>query len=750
MYLAISAAISAFAAELSGSLLLLNLLFLFPFYFFRRNYVQLVLIFLCAFISYSCFSMNGKRVPDSGEAVFHWQEAVKIDGGRVKGFAKLADGTIVYLFYSFRSEEEKSRFSSVHLPAFQFTGTIEEQEIEPPAHRYSFDMARYLRMNGAAAVMEASDITSAVHRGKRAALSEYRARVKAHIDNMFPAPLAVEAQALLIGDRSNMSDELQKEYRTLGITHLFAISGLHVGLLTFFIRTVLLRIGFRKEWVTLGLLLFLPLYAVIAGGAPSVWRAVTVTMLVMIALSGNYKLRIDDALAWSALGFIFLQPHTVFQPGFQLSYLAAFSLLYSSKILADAKNGLMLSFLVTVITQAALYPVLLYHFYELSISSFIANLLYVPLYSVFILPANIILLLFSWTPFAALLFAVYEPVRQWIGSATSWLASLPYQVWTPGQPDAFGAALAAAGIIIFLVALEKRSAVIAGIVCLLLPAFYLEMKPKLHKEAIVSYIDVGQGDSTVIELPYRKAVYVIDTGGTLTFGERNFKTPEKSFEVGRNIVVPYLKGKGITAVSKLLITHADADHMEGADEVLEELRVKEIHMPPGSEQEKTMQPLLELIEAQRIPVKLQKEGDGWSAGRYSFQYIAPGDEPYVGNDSSLVLAMHSSAAAFLFPGDIEKLGEQRIAQRYASADFTRVILKAAHHGSKTSTTEPFVRLLQPELAIISAGRNSRYGHPHAEVTERLTEHGVPFLTTAERGTIEIRAGSNGYIVSSSR
>ncbi|WP_301109627.1 DNA internalization-related competence protein ComEC/Rec2 [Sporosarcina sp.] len=754
MYVAIPIAISAFAAEISESLLLLNLLVLIPFLFLRKDYVHLVLTGVIVCFSFMYFSKTTPVLSDTASAVhFQWNDQVKIDGGKIKGFARLSDGTKVYMMYALQSEHEKKKFQSVNLAAYQFTADTERKEMEPAAHSYAFDMARYLRMNGAAGIME----VTALHSGQevltiRSRLSNYRYELKQHISECFPESLVTEAEALLIGDRSGMDRELQKQYQTLGITHLFAISGLHVGLLTFFIRTILLRAGFRREWVTYFLLGFLPIYACVAGGAPSVWRAVSVTMILLLAVSGKLRLRLDDALALSAACFIVLQPHIVFQPGFQLSYLAAFSLLYSSAILQQAKNGLHVSFLVTVITQVALYPVLLYHFYELSLSSFAVNLLYVPLYSVFILPANLLLLACSFLipPAARLLFNFYEPVRAAIGSFTSWLASFPYQMWTPGQPDGFGSALAVAGILLFLVSVERKKSVTFGLVCLLLPAVFIEVKPMFHRDVIISYLDVGQGDSTVIELPFRKAVYVIDTGGVVHFGEKNWKTPEKPFEVGRNIVVPYLKAKGITKIDRLIITHADLDHMEGADEVLEELKVREIHMPPGSEQENTMKDVLRLADEQEIAVKLVSEGVNWRVAAYDFLYVAPGERAYEGNDSSLVMLMKAGDWTFIFPGDLETDGEKRLLSSYRGTDFGRVILKAGHHGSKTSSTEPFVRHLMPELAIISAGRNSRYGHPHAEVTDRFKAYGIPYLTTAEKGTIEIRVQKNSYSVKSSR
>ncbi|WP_167693458.1 DNA internalization-related competence protein ComEC/Rec2 [Sporosarcina ureae] len=684
---------------------------------------------------------------------FHWKDQVKIDGAKVKGFATLTDGTVVYLMYPLTSEEEKKRFQTARLSTYQFTAEVEPKEIEPAAHDYSFDMARYLRMNGAAGILEATRITSSEPLTTwRSKLSHYRAAIKQHIHDRFPSSLVTEAEALLIGDRSGMDRILQKEYQTLGITHLFAISGLHVGLLTFFIRAIMLRIGFRKEWVTYGLLLFLPTYACIAGGAPSVWRAATVTMIVLLAVSSNLKLRLDDALALSAIFFIVMQPYIVFQPGFQLSYLAAFSLLYSSAILSQAKNGLIVSFLVTVITQVALYPILLYHFYELSISSFVANLVYVPLYSICILPANFLLLICTYVVpgLTGSLFFIYEPIRQWIGSMTTWFASFPYQMWTPGQPDGVGSAMAVVGILIFFVCLERKNFIVFGLICLLLPALYLEVKPILHRDVIISYIDVGQGDSTMIEMPYRQAVYLIDTGGVVHFGDNDWKTPEQPFEIGRNIVVPYAKAKGITKVDRLIISHADMDHMEGADEVLEELRVKDIHLSPGSEQEIAMDDMLQLAKVQNIPVHLVKEGANWEVGDYQFQYVAPEERIYDGNDSSLVLVMKDEDLHFMFPGDLEKEGEQRFLQRYISADFQRVVLKAGHHGSKTSSTEPFISFLQPEFIIVSAGRNSRYGHPHVEVLDRFHAHRIPVWSTAEQGTIELRVKDGVYSATSSR
>lgn len=686
----------------------------------------------------------------SDTIILTWADNAKIDGGSIKGFAKTTSGITVYAMYKFETLEEKERFIASNLPSVSYTVVGSFQPADIPSHPYAFNMKNYMRMYGASGIFE---VESILHTEKKdtilARLAAQRQNIKRHIHNTFPESLITEAEALLIGDRSNMSEEDATNYRRLGITHLFAISGLHIGLFTFMLRELLLRLNVRRETVNILLIVLLPVYAIIAGGAPSVWRAVSVTIIVLVTVFGRVNMRLDDALALSAIGFIIYKPFILFQPGFQLSYIAALSLVLSSKILARGTSALAISFLVTMISQLSLYPILLFHFHELSLSSFLVNVIYVPLYSVVILPANILFLLLTLfaMPVAEILFFYYVPFRELIQQITGWVSALPYQLWTPGKPGAFEVVFAVIGVLCFFIFYEERKSIQRYLPFIIIPALLIHLLPYMDSSLRVTYLDVGQGDSAVIELPYRRGVYVIDTGGTVMFGEKNWKTPSNSFEVGKKIVVPYLKGRGITMIDKLIISHAHADHMEGADEVVEEVSVGEIHIAPNSGAEEEMKDLIRVATEKNVPILEMEDGIYWTEGQNSFMYMGPQDRNYVGNDSSLVLLMKTTGPSFLFTGDMEEEAEAKFLRKYSEVKFGEIILKAGHHGSKTSSTESFIKMLRPKLAVVSAGRNNRYGHPSPEVLDRLAEYQVPVLVTAENGSVTVTVKGDGHSIS---
>ncbi len=359
------------------------------------------MIAILVIISFSTFfytsSILQHRVhPIEKLTTLTWTDSYTINGPKLRGFAKLANGAKVYAVQTFQSQQEKAKYEGISLSGltFQVKGELAPKVL--PSHQFAFSMEDYIESHGAQDIYE---IEQATYLQKTNSLStilaEQRFAVKKHIENTFPKSLVAEAQALIIGEQENVDPDIERAYQKLGITHLFAISGSHIALLAILVNELLLRLGVRREHAKLVIMIALPIYACLAGGAPSVWRSVIVVEMIMIVRFYSFRLSIDDALSLSFILFVLYQPSIIFQIGFQLSFLATVALVFSNKILQSTQNVIVQSFYLTSVCQLLVYPLLIYHFFELSLSSFLANIVFVPLFSFVILPLNIILLVLS-------------------------------------------------------------------------------------------------------------------------------------------------------------------------------------------------------------------------------------------------------------------------------------------------------------------------------------------------------------------
>lgn len=700
--------------------------------------VGIALIGLCSF-TYFINLLKQFDEPLQLPANFTWTDEYKINGDTLRGFMKDSQGRNVYVVYTFHSEGEKLAFQQHSLVGSRYFVGGEMVEPSIPNHEFAFNMKNYLKSKGSLGIVEIANLEYVDNSsGLKQQIAKQRFKVKTHIEETFPPSLVAEAQALIIGLQENMDQEITRAYQKLGITHLFAISGLHIAIVAFIIYQGLLRLKVRREFSSMVLLVILPIYAILAGGAPSVWRAVTVLELIMLSrLKG--KMAPDDALSISFIFFVFFEPWSIYQIGFQLSYLATASLIYSGHFINRTSSWIIQSFLITFVSQLLVYPLLLFHFYEISLSSLIVNIFFVPLFSFIILPINIGLLVLSYffASLTDLLFQIYEPVRSFLTILIELLQGLPFQMWNPGQPTIAFVVIAYISVFATFYFLDVKAKLWKILTVLILPAIFIHLSGKLTNDLIITFVNVGQGDCIVVELPYKEEIYMIDTGGVLRFEQEDWKQSTNQYEVGRDIVVSFLKGKGIHKIDKLILTHADSDHVEGAEEILQEIRVGEINITPNSYTKEAMSDLLIEAERQKIPIVEQTAKISWQKGDVQFTYLWPTESTYEGNNDSLVLDVTKDNFEGLFMGDVEEEGEKSILQEYpnlAAID----ILKAGHHGSKTSSSEAFIKRLKPALTIFSAGKNNRYGHPHQEVVERFQHLGLPTLTTAEVGTVELR------------
>jgi competence protein ComEC len=332
---------------------------------------------------------------------------------------------------------------------------------------------------------------------------------------------------------------------------------------------------------------------------------------------------------------------------------------------------------------------------------------------------------------------IYEPLRSGLTTFILKIASIPYQLWNPGKLSVWQLIMAYIGVVCSFLLLELRHPLRKLLLTLGLPVLIIHATPFLDTSIEVSFLNVGQGDATVIELPHQQGVILIDAGGLLRFDQPFWKQSDTPFEIGREVIVPFLKGRGIRRIDTFIWTHADSDHVEGAEEILEEITVEEIHVTPGAIHLPTLQQAFETALNNKIPIKEKIADFSWQVGDTQLMYVSPQDTNYKGNDDSLVLFMKHGLFTALFTGDLEKDGEEDMLRKYEGMRNID-ILKAGHHGSKTSSSVELINKINPKLTIFSAGKNNRYGHPHEEIIDRFKEKKLPTLTTSDVGSVHIR------------
>lgn len=592
--------------------------------------------------------------------------------------------------------------------------------------------------------------------------------------------------AMLLGERTFLSEETQSLYKAAGALHVIAVSGLHISLLGLGMYRLLRRIFDAQAPAAVISVLCMAAYVFLVGNPPSAVRAFI--MFAMGLLAGYWKRTLDTptALSLSAAIILMGNPFYIGQSSFLLSFLAIlaisvfqpvlkeclahinpyhfplFRLLDSRRawrlrhldpqevtggcheLLKKEGNGLQSSFSVWIVTL----PVQLFFFSEVSLFGIFFNLLIIPLMGVILLLGIAGLFLKEiFHLFAFLTGSVLTDLEITVTSICRYAEGiffaiikaggsladrLSFAMWMPGKP-AYGKMLLAFGLLLLFCLLgnlsengrtfpEKfwkyRLGILLGVILLLAgyPAHNLQ----------ITFLDVGQGDGICMELPDGR-VYLMDGGSS------------DVSKVGNYRLVPFLKAKGIRKIDAVFLSHGDADHINGIAELLEEkqMSIDCICLPAGAEQEEFVE-IRDLARARNISVRTIQAGDFWENNGAKFWCLNPADMTESGNAASMVLYMEYQDFSMLLTGDLEGGGEKSVAALLRSNAITGIsVLKVAHHGSKNSTKEEFLRQCSPAVAVISCGEHNTYGHPHKETLERLNDMGTAVYRTDCSGAVQI-------------
>lgn len=577
-------------------------------------------------------------------------------------------------------------------------------------------------------------------------------KIKNMYETILPLKEASVLEAMLLGDKQNLDTSVKETYRKSGISHILAISGLHISIISALLWLILDTLKLNKRVSSTIILTVLIVYCIFTGNSVSTTRAV---IMIGIVLFGNiiyYQSDIYTSIATAAFVLLIYQPLYLYDVGFQLSFGAVISIIVLSPVLERVyfiPKTIRLYLISTLAASLGTYPIIAYHFNTISVIGIVVNLLVLPLASILVCFGIISTVVsFIWIELGKFLCGIVYFILVFYENICTIASNIPFSQIVTGQPNLilifiYYTIILATAYYYYLNKQKRQSLkkyMLYMQIFLLIISAIVIFKPK---DLEIVYLDVGQGDSIAIHTTKNKNI-LIDGGG-------NISKPLEEANTGTQIVLPYLRYKGINRLDCVFISHPDGDHIIGILELLDYIKINQIFIADTDAKNDLLKILEMKASKYNIPInKLSKGNIVKVDDSISFECIYPTKDILIDSDdynnNSLVLYMDYNNSKFLFTGDIEKEAEDRITKDYKKLDVD--ILKVAHHGSKTSSTQNFVDMVQPKVAIISSGKNNYYGHPHKEVLDRYKN--INIYNTADEGAILIKPKNNKLIISTMR
>ena len=607
-------------------------------------------------------------------------------------------------------------------------------------------------------------------------VESWRDRIRDFLNREAKPPCSSIFKALVLGEQGDLPEEIKEYFILTGTAHLLAISGDQFGIVALLSFSLLIWMLKRSEFLLLSISVrkwaagmtipCIVLYALIAGGGISVIRAAIMVITFLFSILLHRERNLLHTLALAAFLILIFSPPSLFDVSFQLSFLAVLSILYlvprflqefkqeeiSLLLKTSWKKNILkyirLSLLVTGVAILGTAPLVALHFNRFAPIGFITNLFIIPWVGFLIVPLSLTASIFSFffTPFAAFLISINGFITLILLSVLAFFASLPFASFFVSTPTVFEIVLFYS--LLFLVAHFRKGKKIRYLFAGLCIAFacdlaFWNLKDSFQKDLRLTFIDVGHGDSILIEFPKGKKM-LIDGGGLY----------EGRFDIGKNVIAPFLWKKKIRRIDTLVLSHPDPDHLKGLNFIASRFSIGEFWDNGFETQSEPYLQLKETLRQKKTKTQsLDEETSPQTINGVEISVLNPParnamqrkiQNPPDLNNSSLVLKLQFKNVSTLLAGDIGKEAEGLMLRK--GYPLRADILKIPHHGSISSSSLLFLDRVKPTYAILSVGERNIARLPHPDVLKRYEQLGSRVLRTDKHGAITVVTDGEGIEV----
>ena len=558
-------------------------------------------------------------------------------------------------------------------------------------------------------------------------------KIKYLIQSNFDQKVSNVMLGILLGYTDEINEDIREGFSESNISHILAVSGMHVGYLILFCTFILKRIVGKRNSNILCILILI-FYTKLVGYSPSVVRAVIMAIMILFSKLIYRKNDVWTSISLSLLILLVYNPFSIKNISLLFSFCATVGIIVYLKLFC-VKNKIIETIDVTFSATLFILPITAIFYNRIPVLSLVINLIS----GVIVGPIFILLLIFIIFGRLTFIKNILKLLVQILINMSKIGSRIPVNMIYVKMPNFFD--ILFYYLILFftfflfyiyksrrkqnktfnkriknLISLMKfrymqnKNRVISMSLIIVFVFFIIHLFPK---ELKIHFVDVGQGDSCLIITPNNKRI-LIDGGGS------------ENYDVGKNVLIPYLLARRIKKIDYIIVSHFDTDHIGGLLTVMEELKVDKVVISMQGSNSENYSKFVKIVKERNIKVVVVGKGDRIKIENdLYFDVLWPNNSDLITenvlNNNSIVCKMNYKYFSMLFTGDIEEIAEKQILNLYKNnlKIFNSTILKVAHHGSKTSSIQNFVDAIKPKIALIGVGENNKFGHPNEEVIKRL-------------------------------